>query len=173
MRYGPETRRGWAVCAIVAATVFCIPPSPASPSSPHQQAAALADLLSGIASCHTPPCIGTDFEGFTSLVRGRFVSDGDFYTDVGAAYPGFAHLLQGAIVWDVGDEVDSIFFILTRFDAPPAAIIAELEGALFECQEDVQPEEGQQEWTCRRGDTTGGEFEFDLYIGTGVLLVDL
>ena len=173
MRNSSEARRRWLLIAVVTVTVLCIPPSPATPSSPHQQAAALADLMSGIATCAVPPCIGTEAEDFYSLVRGQFASDGDFYTDFGVAYPGFAHLLKGVVMWEVDGTVDAMLFMLTGFHAPPGVVIAELEGARFECEEEKDPEEGQQEWECWRPGTAGDGFEFYLYIGNGVLLVEL
>ncbi|HET6277186.1 MAG TPA: hypothetical protein VFG08_00225 [Candidatus Polarisedimenticolia bacterium] len=165
-------RRRSCIIPVVALSVLCIVPTPVIPSSPHQQARALADLVSGIITCSVPPCIGTEAEAFDSLVRGQYAADGDLFTDFGMAYQRFAHQLQGVVMWDVGRAVDAIYFVFTEFHAPPAVLIAELESAGLKCEEEEDPEEGQQEWFCAWPAGPDDEYELSLYIGNGVLLME-
>ena len=164
----------WSLVVVVGAMLLCIPPSPATASSPTQQAAALADLMNRIATCSLPPCIGTEAEVFDSLVQGQVATDDlSFFTDFATAFPGSAHLLKGVVMWDIDSTVDGMLFILTGFHAAPAVVIAELEGTLLECEENDYPEEGQQEWYCQRRTKNGDSIEVVLYIGNGMLLVEM
>lgn len=164
----------WPLVVAVAAMVLFMLPSSATASSPHQQAAALADLMRRIATCTIPPCIGTEAEVLYSLVRGQIATDGmDFFTEFALAFPGFAHLLTGVVMWDIDTRVAGMLVVLTGFHAAPAVVIAELEATQFECEEDDVFGEGQEEWECLRERKDDEDLSLDLYIGNGVLLVEI
>lgn len=159
--------------AVSALTVLCLLPTPAIPSSPAQQAAAFADLMVGIATCAIAPCIGTEVEELDSLLRGQFALDGDYYADFDIAYPRFAHMLDGVVIFEADGAIYGLLFILAGLHAPPGFIISELEALQFECEEDEDSEAGQQEWDCWRTDDDDGEFEPYLVIGNGAMMVEL
>ncbi len=152
------------------------------------QARAIADIAHAVFTCSSLPCIGEDAQEFKDGMRGRIVSDGDFYySDLTAVFDGARGILHGDVEWDFKSKVVEADLRFTELEIDPAVLLSELENALPGCQmkreeddeaeiaDDVggSGEEATRAWSCSAQGSDSTEISVDVYYIRGLLLLEI
>jgi len=141
-----------------------------------EQSKAFVDLVAGIITCSTRPCLGDGVRHVREVVDDAIVTDGiSNYSDLDVAYPSVAGVLQGIVEWDSHERIG---LKITDFAVAPPVVTTllgqSLEGCVIEwAADDPEREDKVPVLTasCTAIGTECRRVSVDVYFGHDLLMV--